>query len=72
MSQALLDTIAKLPPYLQEELLHYAEFLSHRLETVSPPTDEPKKKYRSMEKPAGIFVLPLPDDFDKPLDDFKN
>jgi hypothetical protein len=71
MSQeTILAAINNLPEHLQTEVLHYAEFLAQK-KIKSVDDGEPKKKRRSIEKPAGIFQMPLPDDFDAPLEDFK-
>jgi len=62
--------LSKLPESLQEEVLHYVEFLVKKYaQTI---TEEnvvtPKRKAGALK---GTFVLPLPDDFDRPLEDFK-
>ncbi|MEY2977055.1 MAG: DUF2281 domain-containing protein [Prochlorotrichaceae cyanobacterium] len=51
---------------LKQEVLHYAKYLlKNHLKSV----ETPQKKRRSgiLE---GTFVLPLPDDFDDPLEEF--
>lgn len=70
MSQELITVLSKLTPELQTEVLHYAEFLSEKI-SIKTEDEVPKKKYRSVNEPAGIFQMPLPEDFDAPLDDLK-
>ncbi|MBC8045004.1 MAG: DUF2281 domain-containing protein [Rhizobacter sp.] len=69
MSQELINVLSKLTPELQTEVLHYAEFLSEKVQT-SAAQGEPKKKYRQAGTLKGMFDR-LPDDFDEPLDDLK-
>jgi len=66
----LLEKLAKLPDSLQSEVLHYIEFLieKHAETSVQEP---PPKKRRVAGTMQGMFVLPLPDDFDEPLEDMK-
>jgi hypothetical protein len=68
---AIAQAQAQLPEDLKKEVLNYTTYLlskqtdEHREETT------PAKKRRSgiLE---GMFVLPLPDDFDQPLEDFRD
>jgi hypothetical protein len=66
----ILQTIAQMPESLKREILHYAKYLivnhSKEITQDAPPT---KKCRVGILK--GTFVLPLPDDFDEPLEDFK-
>jgi hypothetical protein len=68
---ALWQIITQMPENLKTELLHYAEYL---MEKHSPTVKEdelpPKKRRSGILK--GTFVLPLPDDFDEPLEDGQN
>ena len=68
----ILQTVSTMPQSLKVELLHYAKYLieNHAQESLSKQEEQPVKKRRSgiLE---GTFVLPLADDFDEPLEDFK-
>ncbi|WP_365972551.1 DUF2281 domain-containing protein [Moorena sp. SIO4G3] len=55
---------------LKQELLHYAKYLMENYsQDVSPQEHGVKKRRSGILK--GTFVLPLPDDCDEPLEDFK-
>jgi Protein of unknown function (DUF2281) len=66
----ILETIAQMPEPLKHQLLVYAKAL---IETDSQGFEEksPQKKRRSGIL-QGTFVLPLPADFDAPLEDFQD
>lgn len=66
----LLETFNKLPESLQQEVVHYAEFLSQKHTQTLTGTEQPKKR-RQAGAMKGVFVLPLPDDFDEPLEELK-
>jgi len=51
--------------------LHYIEFLSERYPKTNSDPIEPRAKRGGLGILKGTFVLPLPDDFDEPLEDFK-
>jgi hypothetical protein len=63
----ILEYLQKLPVALQQEVLHYTQFL---LETHTQKTSLPQKK-RQAGFLKGTFVLPLPDDFDDSLEDLR-
>ena len=63
----ILEYLHKLPDSLQQEVLHYTQLL---LETHNKSTSQPQKK-RQAGFLKGTFVLPLPDDFNEPLEDFQ-
>jgi hypothetical protein len=66
----ILQTITQMPEPLKQEVLHYAKYLIENYsESKSGEERLPKKRRSGILK--GIFVLPLPDDFDEPLEDFK-
>nr|WP_293111803.1 DUF2281 domain-containing protein [Moorena sp. SIO4G3] len=51
-------------------MLHYAKYLMENYsQDVSPQEHGVKKRRSGILK--GTFVLPLPDDCDEPLEDFK-
>jgi hypothetical protein len=58
----LLNIAENLPDDLKVELLHYAEYLMNK------SLNSPKKTLAGSMK--GTFVLPLPEDFDAPLEEF--
>lgn len=68
----LLETFNKLPEPLQQEVLHYAEFLAKKCK------DLPENEQTPEEKPGkrGAFgilkgKIKMADDFDEPLEEFK-
>jgi Protein of unknown function (DUF2281) len=67
LETTILEYLHKLPDSLQQEVLHYTQFL---LETHTKRTLQPQKK-RQAGFLKGTFLLPLPDDFDEPLEDFQ-
>ncbi|MEG5160444.1 DUF2281 domain-containing protein [Microcoleus sp. AT3-A2] len=70
IQQAILEKLAELPESLQTEVLHYIEFLIEK-QAKNSTQEKPTKKRRVAGTMKGIFVLPLPDDFDEPLEDMK-
>ncbi len=67
LETTILEYLHQLPDSLQQEVLHYAQFL---LETHAKTTPVPQKK-RQAGFLKGTFVLPLAEDFDVPLEDFQ-
>ncbi|WP_413175442.1 DUF2281 domain-containing protein [Anabaena azotica] len=65
---AILEKLEELPESLQTEVLHYIEFL---IEKQTKTQEQPAKKRRVAGTMKAMFVLPLPDDFDQPLEDMK-
>jgi hypothetical protein len=63
----ILECLHKLPDSLQQEVLHYTQFL---LETHTKSNSLPQTK-RQAGFLKGTFNLPLPDDFNEPLEDFQ-
>ncbi|BAY26237.1 hypothetical protein NIES2100_60510 [Calothrix sp. NIES-2100] len=66
----ILQKLEELPESLQTEVLHYIEFLIDK-HTKNSTQEKPTKKYRVAGTMKEMFVLPLPDDFDEPLEDMK-
>jgi len=66
----ILEKLAELPESLQTEVLHYIEFLIEK-QAKNSTQEKPRKKRRVAGTMKGMFVLPLPDDFDEPLEDMK-
>ena len=67
---AILEKLEQLPDSLQTEVLHYIEFLIEK-HAKNSTQEKPPKKRRVAGTMKGMFVLPLPDDFDEPLEDMK-
>ncbi len=63
----ILEYLHKLPDSLQKEVLHYTQFL---LETHNKTTSLQQKK-RQAGFLKGTFALPLAEDFNEPLADFR-
>lgn len=67
---AILEKLEELPEHLQTEVLHYIEFLIEKYAQKSTQEKETQKR-RVAGTMQGMFVLPLADDFDDPLEDLK-
>jgi Protein of unknown function (DUF2281) len=82
----LLETLNKLPEPLQQEVLHYAEFLAEKYVDDVPEVASSEKEFDSLpseeisiegasEKRGAFGILKgkikISDDFDDPLEDFK-
>lgn len=67
MSTALLQQIGHLPASQQQILLDFAEYLVKKYTT----TKSPKKKKRQAGTLKGFLVY-MADDFNAPLEDFKD
>ncbi|MEH2457671.1 type II toxin-antitoxin system VapB family antitoxin [Nostoc sp.] len=66
----ILQTLDQMPESLKQELLHYAKYLVENYsKTISQETLLQQKRRSGILK--GTFLLPLPDDFDEPLEVFK-
>lgn len=73
LSAQLIETLDKLPPSLQIELLHYAEYLAAKYVETLPtemPPETPLHKYRQAGTMKGMFTMA--EDFDAPLEDLKD
>ena len=73
METAILENIKQLPDDIKKSVFLYTEFLVNQytnknLEKVE--IQQPKKRSRAGSM-KGTFVLPLPDDFNDPIDDFE-
>ena len=66
----ILEKLEELPESLQTEVLHYIEFLIEKYAQKSPQ-EKPTKKRRVAGTMEGLIIMPLPDDFDEPLEDLK-
>jgi Protein of unknown function (DUF2281) len=65
LSPTLIASLEKLPDKLQQEVLHYAEFLAAKYTLTNPPT----AKRRQAGTMQGMFEMS--DDFDAPLEDLQ-
>ncbi|BAY74228.1 hypothetical protein NIES25_06390 [Nostoc linckia NIES-25] len=66
----ILQTIEQMPDSLKQELLHYAKYLVENYSKSVYQESSAQQKRRSGIL-QGTFVLPLPDDFDEPLEVFQ-
>ncbi|BDI16614.1 hypothetical protein ANSO36C_24160 [Nostoc cf. commune SO-36] len=66
----ILEKLEELPESLQTEVLHYIEFLIEKHAQNSTEEKQTNKR-RVAGTMKGMFVLPLPNDFDEPLQDMK-
>jgi hypothetical protein len=62
----LLETLTQMPESLKQEVLHYAQYLNEKYS--QDPTEEKPKKRRTISPMKGTFKLPLPKDFDAPME----
>lgn len=61
----LLETLTQMPEPLQQEVLHYAKYLNEKY-AHAQAVEQPKKRRSGILK--GTFKLPLPEDFDAPME----
>jgi Protein of unknown function (DUF2281) len=67
----IAQTLGQMPDPLKQEMLHYAKYLiENYAQTPSADQNLPPKRRSDILK--GTFVLPLPDDFDEPLEEFQD
>jgi hypothetical protein len=70
ISPQLIATLDKLPPALQTEILHYAEYLAAQYTQTPNPEASPPQTYRQAGTMKGMFTMA--EDFDAPLEDLKD
>ncbi len=63
----ILQTITQMPEPLKQEVLHYAKYLIENYSKVNAEEKTSQKKHRSGIL-KGTFKLPLPKDFDVPME----
>jgi hypothetical protein len=71
---ALWKAVFNMPDSLKIELLHYAEYLLEKYPNAQGNTkqaEEILQKRPLAGSMKGTFVLPLPNDFDEPLEEFE-
>ncbi|MEM1292867.1 MAG: DUF2281 domain-containing protein [Cyanobacteria bacterium P01_H01_bin.162] len=66
---AILEKLETLPEALQTEVLHYIEFLLERYTNTNRETETSVKKRQAGLLEGKIWMA---DDFDEPLEDFKD
>jgi Protein of unknown function (DUF2281) len=75
----IAQTLEQMPAPLKQEILHYAKYLIENYNQTRPlagisksaeDTSPPVKRRSGILK--GTFVLPLPNNFDEPLEDFQD
>ena len=74
LESSILENIHKLPESIQQSVLLYTEFLVSRYAKDSAETAEnaAAQNSRLSGSMKGTFVLPLSDNFDEPLEEFKD
>jgi Protein of unknown function (DUF2281) len=70
ISPQLIATLDQLPPDLQTEVLHYAEYLTSRQTSPPPTPDQPATIYRQAGSLKGMITMSP--DFDAPLEDLQD
>ncbi|MEE3717990.1 DUF2281 domain-containing protein [Tumidithrix elongata RA019] len=72
IESAILKNIEKLPDSVKNAVFLYTEFLAsqYQKDTNQEPELIPEKS-RLTGSMKGTFVLPLPDDFDEPLEELE-
>ncbi|MBE9140237.1 DUF2281 domain-containing protein [Nodosilinea sp. LEGE 07088] len=73
LESSILNNIHKLPEPIQQSVLLYTEFLVSRYAKDSAMTAEDAaiQNSRLAGSMKGTFVLPLPNNFDEPLEEFE-
>ncbi|MFZ4665908.1 MAG: DUF2281 domain-containing protein [Prochlorotrichaceae cyanobacterium] len=70
---AILKNVEKLPEIVKQAVFLYTEFLASQYAKAELEETQVKpERKRLAGSMKGMFVLPLPEDFDEPLDDFKD
>lgn len=62
----LLETLTQMPESLQQEVLHYAKYLNEKY--AHDQIAKLPKKRRLTGSMKGTFKLPLPEEFDTPME----
>jgi len=70
---AILKNVEKLPDSVKQAVFLYTEFLASQYVKVKTEETEEKTKKRNLAgSMKGTFVLPLPDNFNDPLEEFED
>lgn len=70
---AILEIIQQLPEPIKQSVLLYSKFLASQYQenpTIQP--DQQSQRPSLLGCMKGTFVLPLPNDFDEPLESFED
>jgi Protein of unknown function (DUF2281) len=71
----IAQALGQMPDPLKQEMLHYAKYLianyaqTQSVEQTAEQNLPPKRRSGILK---GTFVLPLPNDFDEPLEEFQD
>ena len=68
LNSTIVESLNQLPANLQQEVLHYIEFLKERYSPTSPTTFPAKRGALGAWKGE----IKIADDFDAPLEDFQD
>lgn len=69
----ILNNVEKLPESVKKAVFLYTEFLASQYAQANTKEAEKKpKKRRLAGSMKGTFILPLPDNFDEPLEEFSD
>jgi hypothetical protein len=69
----ILNNVEKLPESVKKAVFLYTEFLASQYGEVNTNEREEKPKKRRLSgSMKGTFILPLPDNFDEPLEEFSD
>ena len=73
LESAILKNIEKLPDSVKQAVFLYTEFLASQYANPSAETTDSSPQNQPLAgSMKGTFVLPLPADFNEPLEDFKD
>ena len=72
IESAILKNIEKLPESVKNAVFLYTEFLANQYyKDINLETEAISQQPRFAGSMKGIFVLPLPEDFDEPLEELE-
>ncbi len=71
IESAILKNIEKLPESVKNSVFLYTEFLASQYKDTNLEPATISKKPRFAGSMKGTFVLPLPEDFDEPLEELE-
>jgi hypothetical protein len=71
IESAILKNIEKLPESVKNAVFLYTEFLASQYKDSNLEPEIISKKPRFAGSMKGTFVLPLPEDFDEPLEELE-
>lgn len=71
VESAIIKNIEKIPESAKQAILLYTEFLASKYAEESNELEKTTRRQPLAGSMKGTFVLPLPEDFDDPTDDFE-